>query len=538
MLEGIPIEIHPQVKDTDNINSPDDPFQWKKPKPREVLIGKIRELKKQLSDKLAKKKPLTETDDRLISKEETKSEETIESEPELDNRTLEQKTIDEKLIMAMDNYRNFKKEAAKSEAVQEISERSFNKSLTKLENIKITSQIDDTQVSKREIDFNGKSLTVYDLKGFPFSFLQHAIDYKGRGENHRINIGSKTAKSLQDNPSLWTRKKHEISEFGGEKSDSQSNTISVSYVNLEKNAQTLYSNRLFYGFDHVEPDSILRIGTIDMCTPGDTGDAKTSLTNLSVYLPETLEDNTIIINEILIRRYKENNDPKLPDYLITEDGNISEIIKKHAEYFNIPIINIETKYYKEKESLKLMDAINNINENSNYKDIKSTLDRLNSSFLLPLKTPQYSTGKNTPLESSNTIGDGISKEFGEKLRLFLKLEFTKRMEFIKKTLQEEIIALNLATSLDKYYFSEKVVSIKKLNYGENYLSNDTMHCLNIKIRTEIGSKPIESSIYDGDNPIPGGSKWEGDNSQYYNELAPIVEHYLLVLRKNEDHKMM
>lgn len=155
----------------------------------------------------------------------TWSEELLASEKEFSQRQFEQEAercatqqreADEEFIKSMEEYRFYKDQGIHSERIQEISERSFNKSLTKLEDIETASQTDDGQVEKRTEEFNGKKLTIYDLKGLSFSFLKHAIDFKGRGENYRSgDIGSKMAKSLQDDPSLWARKKNEINEFGG-----------------------------------------------------------------------------------------------------------------------------------------------------------------------------------------------------------------------------------------------------------------------------------------------------------------------------------
>jgi len=279
-----------------------------------------------------------------------------------------------------------------------------------------------------------------------------------------------------------------------------------------------------------------------MGTTNNTGESKTFLTNSSPYLTEQLEDprkNSYTLgNEILLRRYKENGDPKLPDYLIIKNGEMSEVILRHAAYFNLPIINIEFKYYKEKEAVSLTSTLESIDENSSYKDIKLTLDKFNSSFLLS-SMGQDETGRGDYMDQHPTnVGDNVSTEFGQKLRSFLKLEFVKRMEFMKNSLREEIDVINSATSSGKRYYAfsnEKIIEIRKLTLDEDYVGGDTLHYLEIAIKTELGSNSMRSKIYDGDNPAPGKTLWDGANSRYYNELSPLVDAYLFALQANKNH---
>jgi len=340
MLEQLEISNSDNNKENNNVNNGstefEDNFKWPKASLRNIITNALWIFGKKRSDgKIIGANTISNTEQDKIA-----------------IKSFEESKLEEDLIGGMDKFRASKKEKFRSERTQELSERSFNEHLTKLEDIEATSQTEDNQVSKREIEYNGKKLTVYDFEGFPFSFFQHAIDYKGRGQTEkRFVIGAATAKSLQDNPSLWQEKKSEIPEFGGYQSDSQSNTLSVSYVNLEINPEDVDPTKLYYGFDHLEPDSVLMIGSSDVMAPNDSGDQKTFLNESHPYLPEMLEDQNIDdYNEISLRRYKENGDPKMPDYLIVVDGNMSEVILRHAAYFNIPIINIETKYYKKQES--------------------------------------------------------------------------------------------------------------------------------------------------------------------------------------------
>lgn len=54
-------------------------------------------------------------------------------------------------------------------------------------------------------------------------------------------------------------------------------------------------------------------------------------------------------NEIVLRRFAENGKAKPPDYLVIENGEISDDIKHHAAVFGVPIINVERKYYSGEE---------------------------------------------------------------------------------------------------------------------------------------------------------------------------------------------
>ncbi len=445
------------------------------------------------------------------------------------------------LIDSMDAYRQDKTKRLEGERVQEASERAFNAELTKLEDIDMAAESGSEEVSKRVIQFEGQELTVYDMRGFPFSFLQHAIDFKGQGE--QINawlIGASVAKSLQDNPSLWAMKEDTIKSYGGNLNSSESNTISTSYVNTEENARTMHVNGLYYGFDHVRPDSILQTGRSDIGSTNGIGKNNTYLSKTDPYTPRKLEraGDTSPYNEVQIRRYDESGNPQLPDFVIIKDNKPSDVILKHAAYFNIPVINIETEYYDDKEAKKLIAIIDGIDGESSYEDIKLSLDKLDSSYLTSHHIERTVVGlwDKHPLGERHYHGD--NSELASKIEQFSEFELAKRVDFIKKRLQEETDEINLETSLNEEYFAYNhgMGNIENRTYDETRWVGDAMHRLDIEIQIQPDRPYIRTEFYDGDNPSPQHPKpYSGANSEYYNELAPLFDIYLEALRKNKEN---
>lgn len=445
-------------------------------------------------------------------------------------RIQEKDLFDRDIINGMDNYRYRQDQKIKGERIQELSEKSFNNQLTRLEYIDTVCEAGDQEISKRQLSYNGKEITVYDMKGFSFSFLQHAIDFKGHGEEDNLwRIGARTAKNLQDNPAMWTESRDDQATYGGG-SDALSDTISTSYVNTDKNFRGIDWKGIFYGFDHVNPNSILQIGLSDIGSTNGIGKYSTYLKDGDQYLPEMLErkGDTSPYNEVQIKRFDDSGKPHLPDYIITKNGNFNETTLKHAAFFNIPIINIETKYYRDKEAHRLSNLLETVNENSSYDQIKSALDDMNSSFLTDHHIEESIVGlwDKPPIEQHHLLLDNES--LAEQMKKFTDLELTKRIDFIKLKLIDKTNKMIEAMKNNDYteFFDDEIGIVRKWDYGKSWVG-DSMHRLDIQFRTDNKQLYSESQIYDGGHPSPEiTSRYAGANSKYYDELEPIVNAYL------------
>lgn len=154
------------------------------------------------------------------------------------------------------------------------------------------------------------------------------------------------------------------------------NTLSCSYTDVNKNPDRRLGTNLemmtehkkepyiVYGWDHVRPGSVMEVANTDLNTPqiiSKKGYISLSESELDIW--DKLENDTAKVkgsyNEVAMRRYNENGDPQAPDYLVIEDGKISEAIKHHADTFGVPILNVERRYYDKKlgESLEADGAL-------------------------------------------------------------------------------------------------------------------------------------------------------------------------------------
>ena len=90
-------------------------------------------------------------------------------------------------------------------------------------------------------------------------------------------------------------------------------------------------------------------------------------------------------NEVLLRRYSENGVPKRPDYIICENGVISEESLRHAKYYGIPILNINTKAYSDKAKRRGEELLASISESDDY----LTLDKKLAQIMTYYKGADY-----------------------------------------------------------------------------------------------------------------------------------------------------
>lgn len=282
------------------------------------------------------------------------------------------------IVYSMGDYHHDSKDILKTKAqnarTQEIIERELNEQLTTVDQLEDAANIEDPRIEKRTMDYEDDKVVIYDLKGLPYSILSTAIDYRKQGFKDGTtelnpntvngNLGALTMLEVLKDPAVWNTPEYEMQKqegwgkwYGDPKA--RGNTISASYVRSDKpnmhrvkddgfaQVTGTYKN-LCYGFSHVEGDSIIRITLGDGRTTNDIGHEDTQINPGSLDVLNRLENNNTTYNEVVLRRYSETGKPRRPDFIITEDGQIPPLFLKHASYFGIPIINIETKYYKKK----------------------------------------------------------------------------------------------------------------------------------------------------------------------------------------------
>ena len=272
---------------------------------------------------------------------------------EAEKARREKEALERDMTTARDVFDYNKHGRFKKQRIQEVVERDLNSHLLTVDVLEMEAISENPEVQKRIVPFEDTDIQVYDLKGLPFSLLSTTIDY--RSANKPGEIGTETFRRILDDPSVWSERRDEAektSGFGTRNSDARGDTISTSYWNSERNINSHVYGNLIYGFENVRADSIISVSNGDGGTSNMAGNAETTLLSPDAIKQLEGADGTNIYNEVLLRRYTDNGIPKKPDYIIVENGRITEESLCHAAYFGIPIVNIERSIYAEKQRKK------------------------------------------------------------------------------------------------------------------------------------------------------------------------------------------
>ncbi len=264
---------------------------------------------------------------------------------------------------------------------QQVFERELNARLTKVDELEVMSGIDDSGVRKEYTDYLGHRITVYVLEGYPFEMLMTAI----YGTSSESGFVAKTlAEARLNKPELWMKSRDEaVVEAGshyGQKGVC-SDTISCSYRDSSAHFDTfLGEGKLWYCFDHVAANSVKVTAEMDGNVQGLTPDSfdipmqlrhetwrqKVGAGALPPYKSENRIDvkrvdnfpthaynydkySLALYNEVAMARYDEMGNPIEPDYIASDSatvGSISEIQKKHAAFFDVPIVLVDVWRYE------------------------------------------------------------------------------------------------------------------------------------------------------------------------------------------------
>lgn len=478
----------------------------------------------------------------------------------------EKRREQEELLAGMQNIRTKKVERIENQRAQEIVERDLNSRLLKIDSLEEEVLSGNPEIEKHYITFEGEEIPVYDLKGIPFSILSTVVDYQENGK-----VGTDTYKEIMDDPSTWAKRRDEVENEVGwgviDSSKTKGNTIFACYTNSEHNMYNRTKGELTYGFESVEADSVINIHAQDANTPNNIGNFDTRLSKGDVIAIDSLEKpyhstvSPYSYNQIDLRRYSENGIPKKPDYVIVEDGNITETALRHAKYFHIPIVNIINKPYEEKMQEKGERIIDSFTSNDDYLEIDKRIAMLESISLFRGKYNEFeSIGRKRDKDAHDPEQ---SPDPSEKKRLeILELEQNKRLDFIKNTLKETISRIEDATVSglvvqgDIPGFTDFRVTLmdlqnelecteyKDASYSA-YSAPGNCNWIDITFKLDqegCRDKYIRTRVYDGEriyrvNDIPESNRptkedlKEADSS-LYNELEPIVRRYFKALREN------
>ena len=198
----------------------------------------------------------------------------------------------------------------------------------------------DASTEQEITDSKGKkhNVRVYELKDEqPFSFLITVMHHKAR--LNTMNMYNRPAHKLTiDNPQNFCRDLNGGSEI-----------ISTSMIN-ERFIDTFvgpYAD-VMYIFSEIEPDDVLGICHEDGTYPPQIDEERDLFSRSNPMGPDELMRETIAnrnYNEIAIKRKRKDGTRVMPTAILCYD-KVNDVSLRHAEFFNIPIIIINTKTYR------------------------------------------------------------------------------------------------------------------------------------------------------------------------------------------------
>lgn len=475
------------------------------------------------------------------------------------NNSPKDLALEEDMARARDHFDLRRNERIMGQRIQEIVERDLNARLLTVEKLEEEVAAGNPGVHKRFVSFNRANIPVYDLIGIPFCILSTTVDFQS--QNPLGWRGTETYKKVLADPSIWAERRDEAeksSGFGTKESDARGDTISASFRNSERSTKGYAPGNLYYGFERVWGDSIIDAYEYDAATDNMLGKKETRLSdpNTMKRLNDSVGKNCR--DEILLRRYDENGMPRIPDYIITEDGDITNLALTHAHYFHRPIINVVNSVYEEMLNQKSEEILNSISINDNYSDIRQKIAEFSG---IPKNRNIYQ-----PLIKIGRSRDWIKPKgmtpIKDKCFEISKIEQIKRIEYIKVTLEDAIGRLEAATKRKETmpqkditpglkYFSIWLVDVKtrirSSLHGDKKVPfvghPGECNWINVSFRVNDATQVVNTIIYDGERifeptkALEDGVIKEDDikkaDSSYYDALEPLAKRYIQAFRENQ-----
>ncbi|MBR0403457.1 hypothetical protein IJI55_02845 [Candidatus Saccharibacteria bacterium] len=444
-------------------------------------------------------------------------------------------------------------------------ERELNKRLITIDKMEEEIKKGNPEIERLDdVEYEGKNIPVYSLKGLPFAMLNHTVDYR-RPDYESGGKGSQTSQQLLEDPSLWVRNQKDVmqdSRYSNDfKPDSMGNVISCSYIdsgnNLRGDIDYGSNATCKYGFSKVEEDGLFGILDQDMHSPNIYDYTKLYGVNVSDLNNLESANEKKEYNEIVIRRYLKDGQPRLPDFMITKDGRIPEDTLRHARYFNIPIVNIDTEAYNKKADEIAVAELETVSEDSSYMEIASVVERLSMTY------------KYDGINLLNTMGRGRSSRYFEgeahrldrryrtedmvdKLLKLEKLEYEKRLDFIMDEIKQAAEDCKKATVEGrKYSFSSDNLSsldVTVFDVERGLESNETKtdsinmyspketpvyNEIQIRMMPKNTTRLIKTDIVDGEQYRNRGNEdLDDEDADIYKTILPQIQDYLAARQKN------
>ena len=481
----------------------------------------------------------------------------------------EKASFEKDFVDEMELYRKQKQKRFQIQRIQEIIEQDLNQRLLTVSSLENEVLAGNPEVDKAILSYAGTEVQVYTLRGIPFSMISHDVEYRKVGSKDPNHIGVQTSKRLVEDPGIWAQSESEAMQddgFGAKGGNARGNVISTSYINSESNLDGRVSNTsghadLCYGFSHINGGELLFTSQTDGGTSNIISkDTESLLDETDLQTIDSLEgaSDRGPYNEFLIRRYSETGEARRPDYVITENGEITDDMLRHATFFRIPIVNIDRAAYEEKMEHRAANALNSVNGDSTYEEISAAIDKIKT-------TSKYSK----KMKVETRVGDGREKlvfelryhdhdklfqgdEINKKIIDLGKLEIEKRIDFIASELQKATEACHQATREGQiYYFSsdsiEEIIQCDVLDYqnGKHYteigeepwrgFAPGNPNTIKFAFRMKDSTRYVCTEIVDGERRTANESNKkdvENSDSSYYDKIYPLIMAYMNATREN------
>ena len=497
---------------------------------------------------------------------------------EADKASQERKDLESAMLQARNHFDLRKQKRFKEQRIQEIVERDLNARLLTTDNLEAEVLSENPEIQKQSVLFDGVQIPVYSLKGLSFSILSTTVDFKKANEEATENfkkqaIGFETYKKVLANPMIWGERREDAEKtdgFGTNNCSARGDTISASYWNSDRNINNHVPGDLIYGFERVEPDSIISVFDRDGGTNNMAGHNEASLGSPDVIRGLEGADDTDEYNEILLRRYSENGIPKKPDYIITENGKITEAVLRHAKYFGVPIVNIDRASYVAKAEKKGEEIINSISDKDDYLDLDNKMTELLSMSeyrrifsqlnILQLKDIGYKSETEAP--SISPDASALEKQCLD----IARIELFKRIDFIKTTLEDAIdkIKMDKRGKMDlsqvfSQFASFDIYITNAQNRTKSNERSDTdplftrenvwCNMIDVVFKLKAESRTVKTTIYDGERVFDGErilsvdealakgvrtkEYFKNADSSFYDTIEPLARKNFDEYRKNQ-----
>lgn len=250
---------------------------------------------------------------------------------------------------------------------QELLENRLNSMLLTTSRLEEEVKNGNPEVEKTTEHYKGKEITVYTLKGFPINILSSVVgaihDYGGEQPLNNVYPWGLTEQERKES-SFWGGSDFISASLSSEK-NFYGNTSGM------KNDYNIDQLGLIYGFQRIRKHSLIKASTKDVGTSS-MEEPKLLYCSMNIFdivlSGKYFRDRAGGIpgyNETAFKRYDEDGNPLLPDYIITRNGMLNDRILSAAAHYDIPIINIDRTAYDSKE----VAPIDKLNDDSSYGEI-------------------------------------------------------------------------------------------------------------------------------------------------------------------------